>query len=83
MTDTIGSLLGAADEGPNDKHDANQYIIDSIPLGNFGMTSPLINQPNATKIRFRLAAALGMSDEELSAKLADYYRKNKAAESQS
>ena len=77
MTDNVGSLLGAVDEGPNDKHDANQYIIDSIPLGNFGMTSPLINQPNATKIRFRLAAALGLSDEELSAKLADYYRKHK------
>lgn len=79
MTDTIGSLLGATDDGPNDKRDANQYIIDSIPFGNFGTTSPLINQPNATKIRFRLAAALGMTDEELSAKIANFYRTGEVA----
>ena len=80
MTDTIGSLLGAADEGPNDKHDANQYIIDSIPPGVFGQSRPHLDQAKATNIRDKIAIALGMTDEELSAKLADYYRKHKVAQ---
>ena len=77
MTDNVGSLLGGSDDGPNDKYDANLLIIEAVPIGNFGMTSPLISQPNATKIRFKIAEALGITDEELSAKLANFYRATK------
>ena len=79
MTDNVGSLLGAVDNGPNDKRDANLLIIAAIPLGNCGMTSPLINQPNATKIRVKIAEALGLTDEELSAKIAHFYRTGEVA----
>lgn len=56
----------------NNNKDANQFIIDSVPLA--GMTRPLIDPHQATRIRCRIAQALGMEDEELAARLAHFQR---------
>ena len=57
---------------PSDNQDANQLIIESVPLA--GMTQPLIDQHQATKIRAKIALALGMEDDELAARLAHFQR---------
>ena len=57
----------------SDNEDANRLIIESIPLA--GMAKPLIDQHQATKIRAKIALALGMEDEELALRLA-YFQRN-------
>ena len=52
--------------------DANQFIIESVPLA--GMTRPLIDPHQATRIRCKIAQALGLEDEELAARLAHFQR---------
>ena len=59
-----------------DNEDANKLIIESVPLA--GMTKPLIDQHQATKIRCMMALALGLEDEELAYMLAQYQRTGKA-----
>jgi hypothetical protein len=56
----------------SDNQDANQLIINSVPLA--GMPKPLIDQHQATKIRCMIALALGMEDEVLAARLAYFQR---------
>ena len=56
----------------SDNQDANQLIIESVPLG--GMTRRLIDPHQATQIRAKIALALGMDDEELAKKLAHFQR---------
>ena len=56
----------------SDNEDANKLIIESVPLA--GMTKPLIDQHQATKIRCIIALALGMEDEDLAKKLAHFQR---------
>ena len=55
-----------------DNQDANQLIIESVPLA--GMTRRLIDPNQATQIRAKIALALGMEDEVLAARLAYFQR---------
>ena len=45
-----------------DNQDANQLIIESVPLA--GMPRRLIDPNQATLIRAKIAQALGMEDED-------------------
>ena len=56
----------------SDNQDANQLIIESVPLA--GMTRRLIDPHQATQIRAKIALALGMEDEELAFRLAQFQR---------
>lgn len=56
----------------SDNQDANQLIIESVPLA--GMTRRLIDNHQATQIRAKIAQALGLEDEELAKRLAHFQR---------
>ena len=56
----------------SDNQDANQLIIESVPLA--GMTRRLIDPHQATQIRAKIALALGMEDDDLAARLAYFQR---------
>ena len=60
----------------DDFTDANQLIIDAVPMG--GRPRRLLDQYMAAQIRTHIALALGMEDAVLAAILAEFQRADAA-----
>jgi hypothetical protein len=56
----------------DDFTDANQLIIEAVPMG--GRPRRLLDQYMAAQIRNKIALALGLEDEALATKLAQFQR---------
>jgi len=56
------------------------YSCDYLrSLAGFGESGTMLSRADASRLRVGIAEALGMADEELATRLADYYKANEQA----